>query len=141
MLCNLRAYALRQLRRLAAVLHDRTLPLAQPAVQTLVRQLLYHIGTLQDGDGDGGTPPSLLWRTGWSREGDVLEALHQELAALAEDLDQTPREHEAVALLGEMAAYLAAWHPPCGDIARRFAAMTARVADELDAALGAERRR
>ncbi|GLC47557.1 hypothetical protein PLESTB_000000900 [Pleodorina starrii] len=132
---RLRSYPLGQLRRLAAALHDRTLPLAHPAVHSLVRQLLYHLGNLTDGGvqgADSTTPPQLLWRTGWLAEGDVLEALHGELAALAEELETTPREHEAVLLLGEVASYLSAWHPPCGDIARRFAAMTRRVADELE---------
>ncbi|EFJ48301.1 hypothetical protein VOLCADRAFT_104794 [Volvox carteri f. nagariensis] len=126
-LCTLRAFPLRQLRRLAATLHDHVLPLAQPAVHTLVRQLLFHLGTLTDDE-----PPQLLWRRGWEAECDVLTALYGDLTALAEDLEQTPREHGAVLLLGEVAGYLAAWYPPCRDVARRFAAMTARAADELE---------
>ncbi|EFJ48407.1 hypothetical protein VOLCADRAFT_91060 [Volvox carteri f. nagariensis] len=126
-LCTLRAFPLRQLRRLAAALHDHVLPLAQPAVHTLVRQLLFHLGTLTDDE-----PPQLLWRRGWEAECDVLTALYGDLTALAEDLEQTPREHGAVLLLGEVAGYLAAWYPPCRDVARRFAAMTARAADELE---------
>lgn len=47
------------------------------------------------------------------------------------ELDETPREHSAVLLLGEVAAYLSDWHPPCLGAARRFAAMTSRAADDL----------
>ncbi|KAG2496793.1 hypothetical protein HYH03_005201 [Edaphochlamys debaryana] len=127
----LRAYPLRQLCRLSAALRERTLPLAHPAVHVLVRQLLYHIGTLTDGD-----PPQLLWRTGWDEPNGVLPTLCAELEALAEQLDPTPREHEAVMLLGPLAAYVAAFHQPCRAVARRFAAMTSRVADELEAEIG-----
>jgi len=47
------------------------------------------------------------------------------------ELDETPRKHAAVLLLGEVAAYLSDWHPPCLGAARRFAAMTSRAADDL----------
>ena len=46
-------------------------------MQVLVRQALYHIGTLTDD-----LPPRLLWRTGWEQERDVLPTLCRELAAL-----------------------------------------------------------
>ncbi|GIL75394.1 hypothetical protein Vretifemale_5196 [Volvox reticuliferus] len=123
---SLRAYPLRQLRRLASALHDRTLPLDQPTVHVLVRQLMYHIGVLTDD-----SPPRLLWREGWKSEGDVLETLWRELSSLADELAEKRREHKAVLLLGEMVAYLADWHPPCSDVARQFATMTSTVADEL----------
>ncbi|GIL51276.1 hypothetical protein Vafri_7116, partial [Volvox africanus] len=123
---TLRAYPLRQLRRLASALHDRTLPLDQPTVHVLVRQLMYHIGVFTDD-----SPPRLLWREGWKSEGDVLEALWRELSSLADELMEKRREHQAVLLLGEVAAYLAGWHPACNAVARRFATMTSIVADEL----------
>ncbi|GIL75390.1 hypothetical protein Vretifemale_5191, partial [Volvox reticuliferus] len=119
---SLRAYPLRQLRRLASALHDRTLPLDQPTVHVLVRQLMYHIGVLNDD-----SPPRLLWREGWKSEGDVLETLWRELSSLADELAEKRREHKAVLLLGEMVAYLADWHPPCSDVARQFATMTSTV--------------
>ncbi|KAG2494611.1 hypothetical protein HYH03_007376 [Edaphochlamys debaryana] len=126
---TLRAFPLRQLWRLCVALRKRTLPLGHPAVQVLVRQLLYHIGTLTDG-----ASPQPLWRTGWDEEPNgVLPTLCGELEALAEQLDPSPREHEAVMLLGPVAAYVASFHPPCLAVARRFAAMTSRVADELEA--------
>ncbi|GLI61983.1 hypothetical protein VaNZ11_004549, partial [Volvox africanus] len=125
---NLRAYPLRQLRRLASALHDRTLPLDQPTVHVLVRQLMYQIGVLTDE-----SPPRLLWREGWKSEGDVLEALWRELSSLADELVEKQREHQAVLLLGEVAAYLADWYPRCSGVARRFATMTSIVADELGA--------
>ncbi|KAG2494612.1 hypothetical protein HYH03_007377 [Edaphochlamys debaryana] len=126
---TLRAFPLRQLWRLCVALRERTLPLGHPVVHVLIRQLLYHIGTLTDGP-----DPQPLWRTGWDEEPNgVLPTLCGELAALAEQLDPSPREHEAVMLLGPVAAYVASFHPPCLAVARRFAAMTSRVADELEA--------
>ncbi|KAG2501267.1 hypothetical protein HYH03_001073 [Edaphochlamys debaryana] len=124
---SLRSFPLRQLWRLCVALRERTLPLGHPAVHVLVRQLLYHIGTLTDEQ-----PPQPLWRIGWDEEPNgVLPTLCGELEALAEQLDPSPREHEAVMLLGPAAAYVASFHPPCRAVARRFAAMTSRVADEL----------
>ena len=78
-------------------LHERTLPLGQPAVAALVRQAVFHLGELTDCEA-----PELAWRAGWEAEDDVLPTLHRELAALADELRDTPREHEQVVLLGEV---------------------------------------
>jgi hypothetical protein len=72
----------------------------------------------------------LQWRIGWETEGDVLEVLSNELESLAEELEEAPREHQAVILLGEMAAYLADWSPNC-KAAQRFARMTSKAADKM----------
>jgi hypothetical protein len=47
---------------------------------------------------------SMAWRTGWLDPGDVVETLCSTLGTLAEELEDTPREHGAVQLLGEIAA-------------------------------------
>ena len=116
-----------QFRRLCDAMRTRELPFSQPDVATLVRQALYHIGTLTP-SGD-----SLLWRTDWQPGGDMLPALLEELESLANELRDTPREHDAVLILGEAAAYLSLWHPPLKDIARRFSEMTREAADALEA--------
>jgi hypothetical protein len=127
---SLRSYPTGQLRRLCDALHQKELPLSHPGVIALVRQVLYHIGTLHV------TPaqqiPGLLWRTDWEVEGDVLSPLCCELEQLASELDPAPRDHDAVLLLGEVAAYLSTWYPACAAVTRRFAAMTSRVADEME---------
>lgn len=78
----LRSYPLLQLRQLCVALRQRALPLGYPAVRTLVRQALYHVGPLTSGE-----QPALFWRTEWgsggSAHGDLLETLHAELQALA----------------------------------------------------------
>lgn len=131
----LRAYARLQGRRLCTALQGRLLPLEHPAVQCLIRQALYHLGELSG----GGTGASgRLWRSDWGGDGDagadgVLGTLHAELAALADELANAPREHGAVLLLGELAAYLSDWHAPLRDVARRFAAAAEGWADDLEA--------
>ncbi|PRW58669.1 hypothetical protein C2E21_2704 [Chlorella sorokiniana] len=126
---SLRAYGALQGRRLAAALHERALPWGQPAVASLVRQALYHVGPLTDE-----AAPQRLWRTDWrgGGEGSMLPTLCAELSSLAGELENTPREHSAVLLLGEVAAYLSDWHPPLREVARRFAAAAARWAEELE---------
>ena len=143
--CSLRSYPLGQLRRLCVVLKERSMPFGHHAVQTLVQQTLYQLGpmvsigdssssssdsSMTSGAEDG--PLGLLWRAEWDEDGSsVLPKLATELQQLADELDQTPREHDAVLLLGQLSAYLADWWPACKAVARRFAAMTSRVADEL----------
>lgn len=127
---SLRAYGVLQGRRLAAALHERALPWGHPAVAALVRQALYHVGPLTDE-----AAPQRLWRSDWRRggEGGMLPVLHAELSGLAGELEHAPREHASALLLGEVAAYLSAWHPPLRDVARRFSASAARWAEELEA--------
>eukprot|EP00198_Chlamydomonas_reinhardtii_P007687 XP_001697024.1 predicted protein [Chlamydomonas reinhardtii] len=141
---RMRAYPLQQLRNLCEVLRrqDQALPLTEPAVQVLLRQLLFHVGalTIDSNISTDGARPQLIWRTGWEQPGDVLDTLCSELGALADTLDGKVRDHDAILLLGEMAAYLADWHSPCSAVARRFAAIAMLEADrmqvELDAAAG-----
>ncbi|KAG2451920.1 hypothetical protein HYH02_003695 [Chlamydomonas schloesseri] len=138
---RMRAYPLQQLRNLCEVLRqqDQALPLTEPAVQLLLRQMLYHVGpiTIPTGGSSNSTQPQLLWRTDWDQPGGVLDALCVELGSLADTLDGKVRDHDAILLLGEVAAYLADWHAPCGALARRFAAITMREADRLQAELDA----
>ena len=47
-----------------------------------------------------------------------------------------PREHEAIELLGEVAAYYAAWHPPLRATARALAAVARRRAADVGATVG-----
>jgi hypothetical protein len=143
---SLRSYPLRQLRQLCIMLKEHSMPHGQHAVQTLVQQTLYHLGPLVAGtsssssssgrnsssSGSSSSHFGLYWRAGWD-EGDtsVLPTLAAELEQLADELDQTPREHDAVLLLGQVAAYLSDWWPACKVTARKFATMSSRVADEL----------
>jgi hypothetical protein len=136
---SLRSYPLRQLRQLCIMLKERSMPYGHHAMQTLVQQTLYHLGPFVMGPsnsssrrGSSSSQLGLYWRAGWD-EGDtsVLPTLAAELERLADELDQTPREHDAVLLLGRVAAYLSDWWPACKVTARKFATMSSRVADEL----------
>jgi hypothetical protein len=70
---------------------------------------------------------------GWDAAGGVLDTLCCELSTLADELSETPREHDQVLLLGEIAAFLSGWSTPCVTVAHRFAAMAARAADAMQA--------
>ena len=122
---------------LVTVLHDLTYTrlcmyvprnyFGDSALQMLVRQTLYHIGELTDE-----ARPALRWRSDWREGGDMLDALHDVLARLADDLKQAPREYNTVGLLGEVAAFLSDWHAESRGLARSFAAMARRWAEEME---------
>ena len=61
----------------------------------------------------------------------MLEALSFELGRLADQLEETPRDHEAVLLLGEITSYLADYTPACHPIALQISRMTERAAANL----------
>ncbi|CAN0412868.1 unnamed protein product, partial [Discosporangium mesarthrocarpum] len=111
----LRSYPLQQLRKLCVALRDKTLPLRSRAVQTLIRQALYHLGEIT-----ATTPPRLAWRAEADK---ALSTLTQELGAIAMTLAETPRDHEALEIVAEMAVFVADWHEPAPASAR------ARLAD------------
>jgi hypothetical protein len=65
-------------------------------------------------------------------DGGVLPTLCHALEVRGAELNDKPREHNAVALLGQVEAYLGSWYAPCADVTRRFAAMTSAAADALE---------
>jgi hypothetical protein len=150
-LTSLRAYPLSQLQRLCCALREQVLPLGHPVVLTMVKQSVMQIGEVVQAtagnsssssssqlivsSGGSGTSSSgtvqLLWRTDWQQEGGSLAALGFELQQLASQLAEAPREHDAVLLLGQLAAYLADYSDVCKDAAKQFAEMTSRAANQL----------
>eukprot|EP00798_Chlamydomonas_sp_ICE-L_P016685 gene16685-22945_t len=125
----LRSYSFGQFRRLCAALCQRSFPLDHPAVRTTVVQAMYHLGKLY---AQASGKVDLKWRALWHEPGDVLSTLGLELDRLADELEQTPREHDSVLLLGTISAYLSAWHEPCILTARRFARMVSVAADSVE---------
>jgi hypothetical protein len=97
---NLRSYPMGQLSHLAQALAERSWPLSRMELRLLVWQALYHLGPLQR---DTENTMEQAWRQGWLEPHGAAAALCTELAQLADELDQTPREHGSVVLLGEMA--------------------------------------
>jgi hypothetical protein len=99
----------------------------------MVKQAVMQIGELVQASSSSGSSAGvrLLWRSNWQQEGGSLAALGFELQQLASQLAEAPREHDAVLLLGQLAAYLADYSPACKDAARQFAEMTSRAADQL----------
>lgn len=132
---SLRSYPLGQLQRLCVALREQSMPMGHPAVVTLVKQAVYQIGELVQAAGSSNSSSAdcmeLLWRSDWGQESGTLAALCFELQQLAEKLQEAPREHDAVLLLGQLAAYLSDWNPSCKAIARQFADMTSRAAEQL----------
>lgn len=113
----LRAFPLQQIRQLLASLHDDLLQLTHPAVHMLVQMAAYHVGTLTPRvDGQQTLQPAGVDSNGhgvvmdWKHDllsGDGLDVFATELESLATDLANTPRRHEALLLLGPLAAFLA----------------------------------
>jgi hypothetical protein len=143
-LTSLRAYPLSQLQRLCVALREQVLPLGHPVVLTIVKQAVMQIGEVVPStasnnissravgsSGSSGSTVRLLWRTDWQQDSGSLAALGFELQQLASQLAEAPREHDAVLLLGQLAAYLADYSDVCRDAARQFAEMTSRAADQL----------
>eukprot|EP00798_Chlamydomonas_sp_ICE-L_P025428 gene25428-11088_t len=129
---TLRSYSFGQFRRLCAALCQRSFILDHPAVRTTVMQALYHLGTLYATDNG---QVGLKWRAHWDEPDDVLSNLRIELDNLADELEETPWEHDSVLLLGTIAAYLSAWHRPCILTARRFVWMVYNAAGHLDVSI------
>ena len=124
---SLRAFPSGQMHRLCDIVHHRALPFSHPEVVALIRMSVYHIGTLAS------SADRLLWRTDWQPGGgDLLPTLCQELQGLISELEQTPRDHDAALILGEVAAYLSLWHPPFRPVARAFSGMTSSAAAEME---------
>lgn len=126
--CSLRAYPLLQLEKLCTFVLDRQLPLDQPAVHTLLRQTLFQLGTLTP------DPPHLEWKADHLGPGaHGFERLTVALAELADELRHAPRERSALRLVGEMAAFVAQWHPQARQVTRDTADSARRWAQELEA--------
>jgi hypothetical protein len=98
---NLRSYSMGQLARLAQAVAEHVWPFQRAEVRVLVLQALHHVGTLHADKTTGRTEQ--VWRQGWLEPHGAAAALCQELARLGDELDQTPREHDSVLLLGEIA--------------------------------------
>jgi hypothetical protein len=102
----LRAYPHLQLRKLCCALHDRSLPLENPHVQLLVRQMIYQVGALKVPQYSiRPTVRTLVWKRDICCH-DSLKCLLSELESLAEELAPKMRSHPALALLAELSAYL-----------------------------------
>jgi hypothetical protein len=150
--CGLRSWPNRQLRAIAASLHDGLLPLEHASTHALLIHALCHVGELRDDGGFGGGGGSRV-RMAW--KGDLLEGggaalsvLAEELESAAETLSEQPRAHSAVLVLGRIASILGglcsepslleagalaeASARRCLRCARSFSSMAARWADNLE---------
>jgi hypothetical protein len=151
-LCGLRSWPNRQLRAIAAGLHDGLLPLEYASTHALLIHALCHVGELRDDGGFGGGGGSRV-RMAW--KGDVLEGGGAELSVLAEELEsavetlsEQPRAHSTVLVLGRIASFLGglcseptlfesgaldeASARRCLRCAHSFSSMAARWADDLE---------
>ena len=83
---SLRAYPYTQLRKLCTSL--RILPLGETLVQTVIKQLLYHIGEIACIEGK----PKLLWKKD-QIDYDLLKVLFEELERLADIMQSAPSKY------------------------------------------------
>jgi hypothetical protein len=109
---QLRSYPNLQLRKLCSALQDITLPLTHAAVQTLIRQSLYHVGPISE----DGHP---MWKTDMYK-GELLQCISEQLQQLVDIHAEKRREHSAVLILAEIIAYFSQWHKGCFSISRKL---------------------
>ena len=77
-----------------------------------------------------------VWKADQYR-GDLNEQLCAELCAIADEIEDAPRQYRQVLLLGELAAYLSQSHAPARNLCRRFAHMAQAWGDALDSQIKA----
>jgi len=121
-----RAYPNKQARKLCVALAERSLPLHAPAMRVLLQSAVYQLGEL-DSDVTGAEEPR-LWRTDLASHGGWA-ALRCELASLADELRNKPREYGALHVLGELAAHASQWDEASRAVARAFAGIVRVWAD------------
>jgi hypothetical protein len=125
----MRAYPNQQIRKVCIALRERSMPLDNPAVRRLLQSSLYHLGVLSND-----ANPRPVWRTDLEHHGG-WEALRLELADLADELQNKPRQHASVLILGEIAAHASQWDVETRDVARSFGAIAlAWAREEIESA-------
>ena len=97
-LCGLRAFPHQQLRKLLIALQDSSLPLTHAPVHHLLRQLLYHVGPVEDGE--------LLWKRDVPG---LMNEFKEVFMTLAEEFSAKPRAHEALPALMDLFNYFIQW--------------------------------
>ena len=125
---GIRAYPHLQLRKICAALRDHSLPLGRPEILILFKQALYHLGDLES-DAEYGIDEEVLRKLFWRGDGEEgYLMLHRELEDLVELLGESPKDHMTMHLLGEIATFLAEWHPPRRDLTRKISEIIYRWA-------------
>jgi hypothetical protein len=96
---SMRCYPLTALRNLCSTLHSGSLPLHQSAVESLIRQTLFHVGELSISNNQ--------IRFHWRHS---IEDIHHSIASilphLVDDYKEKPSNYRACYLLAEISAYL-----------------------------------
>jgi hypothetical protein len=127
--CEMRSYPNIQLRNLFVALKMDSLPLGCPEVLTLLKQTLYHIGEVVF-SGDETCEPVLSWK----RDGvEVYPLIMDELGRLVDRLRESPKNHAALQLVGELAVFVTHHLPSCREITREISVITLTWAATIDA--------
>ena len=84
-------------------------------MHTLVRQVLYHIGKLQESDQD--IEP--LWKTDLSK-GDFLDVISEELRSLGSQIAAKPSQEKTMLIMIEIARYMSQWSEKCISVLKCF---------------------
>ena len=112
---NLRAYPNQQLRKICSILNDRSLPLSEPIVHTLLRQTLYHLGEVEDRGG----VVFPVWKTDMLG-GQFLQIMHEELKNLGDEIASKPSQQQCMWILIEITRFVAQWSDQCVSLLRSF---------------------
>ena len=125
---NLRSYPNVQLRNILMAIQERQLPFTEHTVHILVRQALFHIGKISNGNNGH---PVLEWKTD-------LESLEfgQDariiLESFYEEMKDSPRSYMCVKLIGMLCNFFSNWEQGCRITAQNLAASVFQWAEELD---------
>lgn len=123
--CGIRAYPHQQIRRLCSGLKSRRMALSDEKVQMLLQQALYQLGSVSEDEA-----VEREWYTDSNRF-DGWTSLREILNDLCEELRSKSREHDSISILGELAAHVSQFDPGCREVARKFASIAEKAANDL----------
>lgn len=154
--CTLRAHPFTQLRKFLTWLRERDLPLTDPSVHQLVRQLLFQFGPVykfhglgEDSNGrevveNGGfvvVPRNLelvreMLLECHNEKLGVFQLVYRVLNELVDEYREKKRDHLAFIILSEIAEVFVQWHSPCGAVLEVIAEAALTWAEERLAEAG-----
>jgi len=115
--CGMRAFPYKQLRQVVVALLDRSLPLQQRSVHSLLKQTLFHVGKL---DTDQGGNIRLGWKYDLT-DGSLLGTCRAILDDFVKEISESPSSYLSALIVGDIVGFLSDWNQDLKAISRRLA--------------------